>query len=80
MSRLCHVCFCLPQPPKRYWEETKTEDDKTTDKGKNSEVEAPHEVTEKKPYQRRKERKRRVERTIMSGVRIFNTFWTMDGR
>ncbi|XP_017323663.1 WD repeat-containing protein 46 [Ictalurus punctatus] len=55
------------KPPKRYWEETKTEDDKTTDKGKNSEVEAPHEVTEKKPYQRRKERKRRVERTIMSG-------------
>ncbi|KAF4070619.1 hypothetical protein AMELA_G00287540 [Ameiurus melas] len=55
------------KPPKRYWEETKPEDDKTPDKGKNSEGEAPHEVTEKKHDERRNKRKRRVEGTFMSG-------------
>ncbi|MCI4381103.1 hypothetical protein PGIGA_G00247660 [Pangasianodon gigas] len=58
------------KPPKRYWEETKNEDDKNTDKDvkdKNSEGEAPQEVSDKKDDERRKKRKRRIDGKFISG-------------
>ncbi|MCJ8735218.1 hypothetical protein PDJAM_G00244360 [Pangasius djambal] len=55
------------KPPKRYWEETKNEDDKNTDKDKNSEGDAPQEVSDKKDDERRKKSNRRTDGKFISG-------------
>lgn len=63
---LCYFCVMFTsQPPKRYWQEAKNEDDTNTDKEKNGE--APKEVTDKK--------QRRTYRKFISGVCIFKAFW-----
>lgn len=62
--------FCLLQPPKRYWQEEKNEDDANPDKDKNSE--AQKEFSDKKHKERQKKRKS-GDGKFISGVCMFNT-------
>lgn len=73
-------CICLPQPPKRYWEEVENEDKKDPDEDKTPEGEAPKELSDKKHNERRKERNRKTDGKFISGVCMFNiTFWSLKG-